>query len=166
MRCYDEASLLSLETRCSLDSVDSRACLLGKPDQVQTSNTEEAEAACRQADLEHIVAHQARIEDAPMVAQRVVLSSAKQRDMQMAQVASTVNRMGRLRFANQDSTTVRDRRASDIEGFIDRLDRLGMKTMDNQRYSASPAPSCAYTTTSPQCASVPVLVPDGTAWAS
>ncbi|KAJ2483789.1 hypothetical protein IWW56_000166 [Coemansia sp. RSA 2131] len=127
MRCYDEHSVLSLETRYSMDSVDSRACLLGKPFPLESTQ--------RDDDLEHIMAHQVRSVESPMSGQRVVLSDNKRRDMQVAELAAKVSRVGRLRFANQDCAPARERRASDIEGFFDRLDRLGVKSLaDGQRF--------------------------------
>ncbi|KAJ2452378.1 hypothetical protein EV183_002958 [Coemansia sp. RSA 2336] len=141
MPSYDQESLLSIESRFSIDSADSRVGLLSKePVVLRRASAGDVEAACRQADLEHIMAHQARASHSPsMTAQRVVLTNAKQRDMQMASLASTVNRMGRLRFANQDCPLGRDRRASDIEGFINRLDSLGVKSLkDTQRFSPQP----------------------------
>ncbi|KAJ2501991.1 hypothetical protein GGH96_001517 [Coemansia sp. RSA 1972] len=127
MRCYDERSVLSLETRYSMDSVDSRACLLGKPFPVDSAQSVD--------DLEHIMAHQVRSVESSMSAQRVVLSDNKRRDMQVAELAAKVSRVGRLRFANQDCAMARERRASDIEGFIERLDRLGVKSLaDGQRF--------------------------------
>ncbi|KAJ2147317.1 hypothetical protein IW136_000193 [Coemansia sp. RSA 678] len=128
MRCYDERSVLSMETRYSMDSVDSRACLLSKPFLV-ASSTQSVD------DLEHIMAHQMRSVESSMSAQRVVLSDNKRRDMQVAELAARVNRVGRLRFTNQDCALARERRASDIEGFFDRLDRLGVKSLaDGQRF--------------------------------
>ncbi|KAJ1851854.1 hypothetical protein GGH12_000284 [Coemansia sp. RSA 1822] len=127
MRCYDEHSVLSLETRYSMDSVDSRACLLGKPFPLESTQ--------RDDDLEHIMAHQVRSVESSMSGQRVVLSDNKRRDMQVAELAAKVSRVGRLRFANQDCAPARERRASDIEGFFDRLDRLGVKSLaDGQRF--------------------------------
>ncbi|KAJ2342875.1 hypothetical protein IWW50_001396 [Coemansia erecta] len=138
MHCFDDQSVRSFDTRYSIDSADSRACLLSKPDPKPTAS-ENADAECRQADLEHIMAYQTRSAGPSMSAQRVVLTDAKRRDMQVAELAAKVGRMGRLRFANQDCAPVRERRASDIEGFIDRLDRLGVKTLaDSQRYSPQP----------------------------
>ncbi|PIA18327.1 hypothetical protein COEREDRAFT_85307 [Coemansia reversa NRRL 1564] len=155
----DTESLCSLDTRFSVDSSDSRACLLSSPSTDSDHSTKHSgeflvmdtephtgavqdnrvDYVCRQADLEHILAHQARTHEPSMAAQRVVLSTAKRRNMQMAELAAKVTRMGRLRFTNQDCSPVRDRRANEMEGFFDKLDRLAVdKLSSGQRYMHQP----------------------------
>ncbi|KAJ2081901.1 hypothetical protein H4R24_001997 [Coemansia sp. RSA 988] len=157
----DAESLCSLDTRFSIDSADSRACLLSSPSTVSDNSTKHGsefsvivteshnpavldnrvDYVCRQADLEHILARQARTHEPSMTAQRVVLSTAKRRNMQMAELAAKVSRMGRLRFTNQDCFPLRDRRASEMEGFFDKLDRLAVdKLASGQRYMHRPQP--------------------------
>ncbi|KAJ2797219.1 hypothetical protein H4R20_005262 [Coemansia guatemalensis] len=157
----DTESLCSLDTRFSIDSADSRACLLRSPSSSSDDGTKSSgefsmmikeppnaaladdrvDYMCRQADLEHILARQARTHEPSMAAQRVVLSTAKRRNMQMAELTAKVGRMGRLRFANQDCSPLRDRRASEMEGFFDKLDRLAVdKLASGQRYMHRPQP--------------------------
>ncbi|KAJ1730381.1 hypothetical protein LPJ61_003041 [Coemansia biformis] len=133
----DAESLRSLDSRASCESADSRVGLLSgyvePAGAAVDGGPAHGDAALRVADLELIMAHQARMPC--MGAQRVVLSGAKRRDMQMATLASTVGRMARLRYADQDCASVHDRRASDIEGFFDRLDRLAVDELSVQRFA-------------------------------
>ncbi|KAI8322653.1 hypothetical protein GQ54DRAFT_259568 [Martensiomyces pterosporus] len=152
---HDTDSLKSLDTYISVDSVNSRACLLNeRPRMSLDASTGEGLAVCqsegdsppcwlsesdrasRQEDLESILLRQARTQDPAMTSQRVVLTSSMKRDMQVAQVMSVVSRMGALRYSNQDCASEVDRRASDMEGFLRRLDRLSVdKLADEQRYA-------------------------------
>ncbi|KAJ2469627.1 hypothetical protein GGI03_000226 [Coemansia sp. RSA 2337] len=85
-------------------------------------------------DIEEIMDLQARI-STPMVSQRVELTPAKRRSMQIAEVVSAVSRMGALRYANQDYHTG-GRRASDMERFMAGIDRLSIdKLAHEQRFS-------------------------------
>lgn len=78
---------------------------------------------------------QARNECPYMRSQRVSLTPAKRRDIQIAEVVSTVGKMSALRFSNQDYLFKGDRRADDMEGFMARMDRLTVDTLnDHQRY--------------------------------
>ncbi|KAJ2781929.1 hypothetical protein H4R18_002570 [Coemansia javaensis] len=141
----DAGSLRSAGARASCDSADSRVRLLSgydvAPPPPPPLGPAAGDAACRAADLEHILARQARM---PCLgAQRVVLTGAQRRGMQMATLATAVDRMGRLRYADQDCATARDRRASDIEGFFDRLDRLAVDKLSGQRFSLDAAAAAA-----------------------
>ncbi|KAJ2471277.1 hypothetical protein GGI02_002378 [Coemansia sp. RSA 2322] len=143
MLAYDDnESLRSMDTRTSTDS---RVCLLSSrllpstPARVDSGiSGDAAMCCCREADIEGILDHQARI-TTPMTAQRVELTPAQHRDMQVAQVMSAVTRMGALRFTDQDYPSSCERRASDLEGFMARLDRLAVdKLAEVQRYSPVP----------------------------
>ncbi|KAJ2067928.1 hypothetical protein GGI08_001133 [Coemansia sp. S2] len=114
-----------MDTRASTDS---RAYLLS-PQPLAVSNT----MYCSR-DIEEIMDLQARI-STPMVSQRVELTPAKRRSMQIAEVVSAVSRMGALRYANQDYHTG-GRRASDMERFMAGIDRLSIdKLAHEQRFS-------------------------------
>ncbi|KAJ2716520.1 hypothetical protein H4R19_000595 [Coemansia spiralis] len=140
----DAESLRSLDTRASCDSADSRMGLLSGYTATTAAAGDDSgsapDAAVHLADMELIMAHQERMPC--MGGQRVELSGAQRRDMQMATLAAAVKRMRRLRYANQDCASARDRRASDIEGFFDRLDRLAVDRLHVQRYSLDDASSC------------------------
>ncbi|KAJ1991664.1 hypothetical protein GGI25_004069 [Coemansia spiralis] len=117
----------------SLESTNSRACLLPSTAARTPQPTGHLQ---KEVELEDILARHMQSQSASMEAQRVVLTSAKKRDMQMAQLASALTRMGRLRHTNQDCLSTTERRASDIQGFFDRLDRLAVdKLAVDQRYS-------------------------------
>ncbi|KAJ2399465.1 hypothetical protein GGI23_002643 [Coemansia sp. RSA 2559] len=130
-----ESASCSQDSLVSTETTNSRALLLS-PDAAK-----ERQQICSQeqraSDLDDILSRHARSQESTsMVSQRVVLSSAKKRDMQAAQLESTLSRMGRLRFANQDCLPRIARRESDIQGFIEKLNRLSVdKLADDQRYS-------------------------------
>ncbi|KAJ1966271.1 hypothetical protein GGI12_000176 [Dipsacomyces acuminosporus] len=105
-----------------------------------TCQLSETDKACRKADLEGILLHQVRTQDTALASQRVVLTNSMKRGINVAPVITAVNRMGALRYANQDSATKVDRRATDMEGFFKRLDRLSVnKLNEGQRYSPAQA---------------------------
>ncbi|KAJ2744809.1 hypothetical protein GGI20_002662 [Coemansia sp. BCRC 34301] len=141
MFAFDDCeSLRSVHTRMSTDS---RAYLLSPqplttttPDNNDHSdNNDSTMYCCREADIEEILNLQARI-SLPMAAQRVELTPAKRRHMQIAEVVSAVARMGALRFSNQDYHGTGERRASDMERFMDAIDRLSIdKLAHKQRYA-------------------------------
>ncbi|KAJ2910472.1 hypothetical protein GGI21_000843 [Coemansia aciculifera] len=131
-------SLRSIDTRMSTDS---RAFLLSptllQPLDLHCTGSDVASSTLppSTADIEEIFELQARI-TSPLMAQRVELTPAKRRHMQIAQVVSAVTRMGALRFANQDYHTSGERRASDMERFMDGIDRLSIdKLASEQRYT-------------------------------
>ncbi|KAJ2011343.1 hypothetical protein GGI06_004571, partial [Coemansia sp. S85] len=103
----------SLRTMGTRASTDSRACLLS-PKPMSTSTA----FCCR--DIEDIMDLQAKI-SVPMTSQRVELTPAKRRSMQIAEVVSAVSRMGALRYSNQDYHTG-GRRAHDMERFMAGID--------------------------------------------
>ncbi|KAJ1796770.1 hypothetical protein LPJ59_003542 [Coemansia sp. RSA 2399] len=130
-----ESASCSQDSLVSIETTNSRALLLS-PDAAK-----ERQQICSQeqraSDLDDILSRHAQSQaSASMASQRVVLSSAKKRDMQAAQLESTLSRMGRLRFSNQDCLPRIARRESDIQGFIEKLNRLSVdKLADDQRYS-------------------------------
>ncbi|KAJ2628608.1 hypothetical protein GGF44_004447 [Coemansia sp. RSA 1694] len=149
MFAFDDCeSLRSIDTRASTDS---RAYLLS-PQPLHSAaaaatttapQLEDSMYCCREADIEEILELQARISP-PMAAQRVELTPAKRRNMQIAEVVSAVTRMGALRFANQDYHTTGERRASDMERFMAGIDRLSIeKLAHEQRYAPPPPPTAS-----------------------
>ncbi|KAJ1878473.1 hypothetical protein H4R99_002845 [Coemansia sp. RSA 1722] len=143
MLAYND-SVYSFDTRASVDSADSRVCLLSAITPVATEDTA---ADKNPAELDSIVAYQRRTQMPSLVSQRVQLTAAQRHNMQMAELASTVGRMGKLRFTNQEYTGAsnglpvcgRLRSASDIEGYFRRLDRMDVEKLNRQqRYSMSP----------------------------
>ncbi|KAJ2376023.1 hypothetical protein IW150_002222 [Coemansia sp. RSA 2607] len=138
-------SVYSFETRFSTDSADSRVYLLSAiaPDATTVRGTCDTRS---HAELDSIMAYQQRTQMHSLVNQRVQLTSAQKHNMQMAELASAVGRMGALRFKNQEyantPAVVRERRATDIEGFFQRLERLDVdKLHHQQRYSPPPPPA-------------------------
>ncbi|KAJ1664800.1 hypothetical protein EV178_003777 [Coemansia sp. RSA 1646] len=130
-----ESASCSQDSLVSVETTNSRALLLSP------NTAKEHKQLCsheqRESDLDDILSRHAQSQSsATMQSQRVVLSSAKKRDMQVAQLASTLSRMGRLRFPNQDCVPRVERRESDIQGFLEKLNRLSVdKLTDDQRYS-------------------------------
>ncbi|KAJ1893402.1 hypothetical protein LPJ66_005781, partial [Kickxella alabastrina] len=136
MQSYAE-SLYSLDSRASIDSTNSRVCLLSA---VHSSSSPKSEP---DAELNHIIAYHERTQVDSLVSQRVQLTSTQKHNMQMAELASAVGRMSALRFKNQDYAmpvgVIRERRVSDIEGFMNRLQKLDVhKLHSQQRYSPTP----------------------------
>ncbi|KAJ2489633.1 hypothetical protein IWW37_003844 [Coemansia sp. RSA 2050] len=127
MFAFDDCeSLRTVDTRASTDS---RACLLS-PKPMATSAVYCYRA---ESDIEDIMDLQARI-SIPMTSQRVELTPAKRRSMQIAEVVSAVSRMGALRYSNQDYHTG-GRRAHDMERLMAGIDRLSIdKLAHEQRY--------------------------------
>ncbi|KAJ2723405.1 hypothetical protein GGI07_002680 [Coemansia sp. Benny D115] len=121
-----------MDSRMSIDTVDSRERLLThtQPRRYSTNT----QVSINDAELESIIAKQQKSQDRSLGNQRVKLSSAQLHGMQMAQLASAVGRMSALRFRDQECTVarpVRERRASDIELMLrkmDRLDQHGLNT--------------------------------------
>ncbi|KAJ2535932.1 hypothetical protein EV175_006858 [Coemansia sp. RSA 1933] len=135
-----ESASCSQDSLVSIETTNSRAFLLSPDTAKERQKICSGSQEQRASDLDDILSRHAQSQaSASMVSQRVVLSSAKKRDMQAAQLESTVNRMGRLRFTNQDCLPRIDRRENDIQGFIEKLNRLSVdKLADDQRYS----PAC------------------------
>ncbi|KAJ2808704.1 hypothetical protein H4S07_003354 [Coemansia furcata] len=126
MFSFDDCeSLRSFDTRASTDS---RAYLLS-PQPLAANSIYRS----READLEDIMDMQARISAPPLTAQRVELTPAKRRSMQIAEVVSAVSRMGALRYSNQDYHM--GRRGLDMERFMAGIDRLSIDKLDEQRYT-------------------------------
>ncbi|KAJ2520200.1 hypothetical protein H4217_002206 [Coemansia sp. RSA 1939] len=125
----------SQDSLVSAESSNSRALLLSPGAAINSQPQCSLEQ--RESELEDIILRHTRSQvSASMESQRVVLSSAKKRDIQAAQLASALNRMSRLRFSNQDCLPRIERRASDIQGFFEKLDRLSVDRLaDDQRYS-------------------------------
>ncbi|KAJ1949786.1 hypothetical protein EC988_004630 [Linderina pennispora] len=139
----DTASIYTLDTYHSVESTGSRECLLHeRPRMSLEASPVELDTQLAERELLGIMAQQTRAQGGAMAEQRVVLSLGKQRSMGLARVASAVNRMGRLRYANQDCVSIHERRARDMEGVMRRLDRMTVGALaDRQRYTPPASPN-------------------------